>query len=153
MGILGKIIGQAGGTIIKDTLGGIGTLAKDLRSAITGDLSPEKKAELEAKTLELEALASQAQTAINLEEAKSTSLWVAGWRPFIGWICGTSIGCYFIPQYLGATVIWAFACWQAKGMVPYPIEEPRGLIELVLALLGLGALRTYEKTQDAEKNR
>jgi len=153
MGILSKIFSATAGTAVKDTLGAVGTLAKDLRAAITGDISPEKQAELLAKAQEIEALSQQGQVQINLEEAKSTSLWVAGWRPFIGWICGTSIGCYFIPQYLGATIIWAFACWQAKAMVAFPIEEPKGLIELVLTLLGLGALRTYEKTQNAEGNR
>lgn len=153
MGILGSIIGKAGGTIIKDTFGGIGDLAKDLREALTGEISADKKAELLAKAQNIQSLANQGQIETNLQEAKSTSLWVAGWRPFIGWICGASIGFYFIPQYLGAAIIWAVACWHAKAIVPYPIAEPEGLMQLVIALLGLGALRTYEKKNNAEGNR
>ena len=67
-------------------LGGIGTLAKDLRSAITGEISADKQAEIQQKLMEIELSAAQAQTAINVEEAKSTSLFIAGWRPACGWI-------------------------------------------------------------------
>ena len=149
---VGKSAGTAVGSTIKETLGGVGTLAKDIRTALTGK-DATKEAEIELKAQEIEALAQQGQVAINIEEAKSASFWVAGWRPFIGWVCGFSMGCYFVPQYIMATVIWTKACWTAKEILAYPIAQPEGLIELLIAMLGLGALRTYEKTQDAEKNR
>lgn len=153
MGILGNILSGVAGGGIKSTMEGIGSLAKDIRSAITGEISPEKKAELDAKAQELDGLAMQAQNQINLAEAQSTSWWVAGWRPFIGWICGLSLGCYFIPQYLMAVVIWSIGCWHTKAIVPFPIAEPKGLTELLLAMLGMGVLRTVEKATGAEGNR
>jgi len=69
-------------------LGGIGTLAKDIREAITGDLPAERKAEINQKILELELAATQAQTLINIEEAKSENIFVSGWRP----VCGLDRG-------------------------------------------------------------
>jgi len=148
MGLLTKLFGSAGegaGTVVKDTLGGVGQLAKDIREAITGDMSADKKAELAAKAMDLEQKAKDGQVAINIEEAKSGSLWKGGWRPYIGWICGTAIGTYYIPQYLVAVAVWVMGCWAARAIQPFPIDEPERLMELVVALLGLGTLRTVER--------
>lgn len=150
MGFLSSLIGGntlAGitGAGVKGVFEGIGSLAKDLRSAITGEISPEKKAELLDKSLELEAMAKDGQMQINAAEAQHRSVFVAGWRPMIGWVGGISLGCYFIPQYLLAAVLWAMSCWASKTITPFPIPEPGGLIELVSLMLGVGALRTVEK--------
>lgn len=121
---------------IQGLLGGIGTLAKDIRTAITGD-DPVKRAEVEAKLLELEAASQQGQMAINLEEAKSESLFVAGWRPFVGWVCGTGLA----VQFLILPVLYAFNLAE-------PVALDFGeLITLLLGMLGMGALRTYDKKQ------
>jgi len=144
MGLLGKMFGSAAGETVKGTLEGIGGLAKDIRYAITGDISPEKKAELIAKTNELETRVTEGQIKIGIAEAQNKHLFVSGARPYIIWIAGTSIGMYFIPQYFMAAILWARSCWLAKEMLAFPIPEPAGLIELVGLLLGLGALRTVE---------
>lgn len=77
MDILGSIANGAVGGL----LGGIGTLAKDIREAITGEISADKQAELAQKTMEIELAAATGQMQINLEEAKSEHLFVAGFRP------------------------------------------------------------------------
>jgi Holin of 3TMs, for gene-transfer release len=156
MGLLGGLLGNIGEGIakggIKGVFEGIGSLAKDIRSAITGEISPEKKAEIENKLVELESMAQQGQVETNKVEAASTSVFVSGWRPAIGWICGISIGSYFIPQYVLAAVLWTKACWVAGTLIPYPIPEPHGLLELIIGMLGLGIYRTVEKRAGVARN-
>ena len=74
------------GGIIKETLTGIGQFARDLRTAITGKVDPETEAKIQARLAELEAAAQNAQVEVNKIEAGHSSVFVAGWRPFIGWI-------------------------------------------------------------------
>lgn len=122
-------------------LSGVGNLAKDIRVAITGK-DPIKEAEVNAKLLELEFLAEKAQTDINLAEASNPNLFVSGWRPFIGWICGVGLFYHFI----GFSVFqWAIALWKLD--VTAPVLDTGGLMSLVLAMLGMGGLRTFEKVK------
>lgn len=86
MGLLTKIF-SAG---VPDLLKSAGSLAKDIRTAITGDLSPEDKAALQQKALDLEAMTKQAstelsqmQTNIIIAEAKSQSWLARNWRPLL----------------------------------------------------------------------
>src|SRR3990167_746706 len=120
-------------------LSGIGALAKDIRAAVTGDISPEKKAEIGLKLAEIEAQASKAQTEINLFEAQNPNLFVSGWRPFIGWICGLAIAYHFMGYSLFE---WGIAI--LKLQFPPPVLHTDYLFELVLAMLGIGGLRTFE---------
>ena len=99
MGIITSLANLASGGV----LSGIGSLAKDIRQAITGEISPDKKAEIDLKLTQLEQAASQAQTEINKAEAQSSSIFVAGWRPFIGWVCGFGL--------LYATVLQPILSW------------------------------------------
>ena len=66
---------------------------------------PAKKAEAQLKLLELqqngELAQMQAQTAINVEEAKSASVFIAGWRPFVGWVCGMAFAINFVVGPMG----------------------------------------------------
>jgi len=84
------------------------------------------------------------QVMLNQVEAQHRSIFVAGWRPFIGWVCGLGLGIYFIPQYIMATYMWVKLVLATGVMQPYP-ASPDALMELVIALLGLGTLRTLEK--------
>lgn len=135
---------------IGSVLSGAGQLAKDLRAVFTGKsiLDPTKQAEIEAKLIELEQGAMNAQTKINEIEAASPSLFVAGWRPFIGWICGLGIFYQFVGHPL---FIWIIAI--AHSQIIPPILDTEGLMGLVLAMLGVGTLRSYEKIKGvARKN-
>jgi hypothetical protein len=148
MGFLSGLIGTASMGTVKGAMEGIGSLAQDIRSAITGDISPEKQAELLSKATEIEAKAKQGQLEINKVEAAHRSVFVAGWRPGLGWVVVTCIALYFIPQYLMATVLWVKVCWNSQVIAPFPIGEPKGLVELISGMLGLGILRTVEKIKD-----
>ena len=108
--------------------------------------SDEEKLDKKALLLKLAQQPSLAQIELNKVEASHRSPFVAGWRPFIGWVSGTALAVYFIPQYVVATVVWVklISATGFKEMVPYPASGD-GLMELVLALLGLGLLRSGEK--------
>lgn len=152
MGFLGDIFAGAASGTIKGTFEGIGSLAKDLRSAITGEISPEKKAEIDQKLLELESKAMEGQNAINIAEASNPNVFVSGWRPAIGWVGAISLGSYFIPQYLMAAVLWVKVSWAAQVLAPFPIPEPGGLLELVGLMLGVGTLRMIEKVKGVARS-
>ena len=131
---------------VKDVAEGIGTLVKDIRSAITGEPSPEKIAEINIKLVELENLGMQAQSRINEVEAANTNVFVSGWRPFIGWICGFGLGTKFIFIPIG---VWVCSLLDITPVVP--IIETGELMTLILGMLGLGGLRTFEKFTGSNK--
>jgi len=137
---------------VKGLFEGVGALAKDIRSAITGDISPEKKAELEAKLIEIDALSKQGQLEINMQESRHSSVFVSGWRPAIGWVCAVGLGCYFIPQYAMAAVLWVKASWNAQAILPYPIPNAEGLLELVGGMLGMALIRASEKIKGVARS-
>jgi Holin of 3TMs, for gene-transfer release len=86
------------------------------------------------------------QAEINKIEAGHRSIFVAGWRPFIGWVCGLGFAWAFIGHPLFQ---WAVAL---EGLAIQPPEiHTDDMMELVLALLGLGALRTAEKLSGRAK--
>lgn len=124
-------------------LSGVGTLAKDIRSAVTGEPTPEKQVEIQQKLMELEFAVKKAQTDINLEEARHPNIFVSGWRPFIGWVCGLAIAYNFIINPL---TIWTLKLYRIEIMPP-PLDTG-SLMTLVMSLLGLGGMRTYEKTKN-----
>ena len=97
------------GGLIKGAFEGLGGFLKDIRTAITG-VDPDVKAKIEETLSNAEAALNSGQAEINKVEAASSILFVAGWRPYIGWICGTALGVYYIPQALMATVLWTIQC-------------------------------------------
>ncbi len=83
----------------------------------------------------------QGQLAINQKEAEHGSLFVAGWRPAIGWICGSALGWNYIIQ-----PIMSWAIFISGGdLADAPRLDTAELTTILLGMLGLGGLRTYEK--------
>jgi hypothetical protein len=82
------------------------------------------------------------QGIVNAEEAKSASLFVSGWRPFIGWICGVSLG----YNYIFMPFFTYLSIWYSKSAPAMPALETGELTTILLGMLGLGVLRTVEKT-------
>ncbi len=121
LGLLGK--GSGNKTVA-------GNLAWDIREAIKGkELDPEKLIEL--------------QTKINAVEAQHRTLFVAGWRPFVGWICGVALAYNFVIRDL---FIWITQTTEAP-----PALQMDHLMTVLLGMLGLGGLRTFEKIKDKVK--
>ncbi len=108
---------------------------------------PAQAAEAELELLKLAQQARQGQLEINRVEAAHRSIWVAGWRPYIGWACGSAIVySYILRDFLiiGLRI--------ADIEVPdLPVIDLDDLWPVLLGLLGLGALRTSEKIKGAAK--
>ena len=106
----------------------LGGLALDIREAIKGkELDPQRLIELQAE--------------INKVEAQHRSLFVAGWRPFIGWVCGIAFAFHYIvmPLLLSYTDI---------KVIEF---DTNSLFTVLMGMLGLGGLRTFEKLKDKTK--
>lgn len=81
------------------------------------------------------------QVELNKIEAAHRSVFVAGWRPFIGWVCGCGLGFVFLAN---PVIQW----WTGE---PGPVLPMDAMMELVVAMLGLSGLRTFEKVQGRAK--
>jgi hypothetical protein len=89
-----------------------------------------------------------AQIELNRVEAAHRTVFVAGWRPFVGWVCGAALAYNFILRDL---IAWLMAI-AAPPTVPLPPAlQMEHLITVLLGLLGLGTLRTVEKIGRAAK--
>ena len=112
---------------------------KDQKNAIAHELATmsEKHAQELAK----------GQLAINAEEAKSRNVFVAGWRPFIGWTCGVALLAHFLI-FPSADVVTAY-----MGIEPvdYPAFDMDSLMTILLGMLGLGGMRSFEKSKGLTK--
>ena len=104
--------------------------------------SDEEKAVANLKVQEVLQKPHVLQAMANIEEAKHKSVFVAGWRPAIGWVCAIGLGYQFLILPF-AGLINAFYALPAE----LPAIEAAELTTLVMALLGLGGLRTFEKSK------
>jgi hypothetical protein len=85
------------------------------------------------------------QLQINAAEAAHPSIWVAGWRPYYGWVGGTGFGYAVLLQPLLA--------WYStiKGWPVPPVLDVDLLMVVAGGMLGIGGMRTYEKKQGITK--
>ena len=80
------------------------------------------------------------QTEVNKAEAGHASLFVAGWRPWIGWVCGAALAFQFVFSPLA---VWLSA--SIGHPLPTPPKLDDSLWQLMTGMLGIAGLRTYEK--------
>ena len=106
--------------------------------------NPQKRAEAEreitAALTEHLAKIDLAQLEVNKVEAASRSVFVAGWRPFIGWTCGAALAYTYVVQPL-----MIFIMAQTGHLVEMPTLDIAGLMPVLMGILGLGGMRSYEK--------
>ena len=91
--------------------------------------------------------AALAQVEVNKAEAQHRSIFVAGWRPFVGWVCGVALAYHFVfaPLILFAAAI-------AGVEIPeLPSFDMETLTTVLLGMLGLGGLRSFEKAKGLTK--
>ena len=120
---------------------GVGEVADLIKVAINKvwpDKTEQEKAELAAAVAVV-----QGQLEVNRVEAASNSLLVAGWRPFIGWICGAALGYTYIGYPL---LMWGQAIW-FPAISPPVLGIDNMLYELLFGMLGLAGFRTFEKVK------
>lgn len=144
--------------LIDFSLSDVGTLFTGIREALTGEKvkDPIKVAEinlqlsaLEQKLTEIEV---QGQIDINKIEAASDSLFVAGWRPAVGWVAVLALFFMYVPKAIVMTSVWTYQCFILINtndiFVQLPIFPELGamdIIGLVASMLGIAGLRTYDK--------
>ena len=89
---------------------------------------------------------AQAQIAVNREEAASHSIFVAGWRPMVGWVCcaGLATNYLLVP-------ICNFVLTITESPITVPPLDLSEMMPVLLGMLGLGGLRTYEKTKNVAR--
>ena len=117
---------------------GIGAVS-DLASTVIGKIWPDKT-EAEKQQLAAAVMVVQGQLDINKVEAASPSVFVSGWRPFIGWVCGSA--CAW--NWIGLPVVKVIAATldHPLNLSPADLSE---MMPILFGLLGLGTLRTIEK--------
>lgn len=118
---------------------GMFKLSPDLKAQLQQQLTMAnidmEKAELAANVAQL-----QGQLAVDQEEAKSHSIFVAGWRPFVGWVCGTALAYAYVIQPLLSFTLSAF-----HHPVTLPDLNLDTMSTILLGMLGLAGARTVEK--------
>lgn len=88
------------------------------------------------------------QIKVNEVEAASTNWFVAGWRPYIGWVCGTGLGYQFLFMPISNGFLKALGY-----LAPFVPLDTNTLTSCLFGLLGLGTMRTFEKFKNVEGNR
>lgn len=111
------------------------------------DKAAQAKAEMDLLKLagEQDFQTTIKQIEVNIQEAQHQSIFVAGWRPFVGWICGLGLAYQAILHNL---IEWLSGIY---GFPVPPAPDSDVLIYVLGGLLGLGALRTYEKRSKLTK--
>ena len=131
---LGSLVGPVSGLLdkfIED---------KDVKNKLAHDLST--MAERHAQEL------AKGQLEINKTEAAHKSLFVAGWRPAIGWICGLGMASNFL-----LIPITNFVLALTGSAIVVPLLDTGEMMPVLMGMLGLGAMRTYEKKQGVQRDK
>ncbi|WP_049974545.1 3TM-type holin [Azospirillum sp. B4] len=134
-------------------------IVQDLLSPATGvlgpvvtkllDFIPDPAARAQAEAAAYKEAADRmrqldlAQMDVNKAEAASDSVFVAGWRPFIGWVCGAALAYQYIAMPVS---VWLAGLALGHAIAPPPTLDDQ-LTTVLLGLLGLGGLRTLEKVK------
>lgn len=139
-------------------LGSIADLAGKVIDKIFPDKDAAEKAKLELfrmqqegnlKELEAEFQLKLQQLVINAEEAKNGSVFVSGWRPFVGWVCGSALAYNYIAM--------PFIVWITKNFYPQapamPILDMGELMTLLIGMLGIGFMRSWDKVKANTDNK
>ena len=90
---------------------------------------------------------AMAQIDVNKTEAASNSIFKGGWRPFIGWVCGTAFAYHFVLQ----PVLIFVMTYLGHPVPALPEFDMASLMTVLGGLLGLGGLRTFEKYKGVTK--
>lgn len=112
---------------------------KDQKNALAHEIATMSEKHAQALAL--------AQIEVNKAEAASGSIFKGGWRPFIGWVCGIAFAYHFVLQPL-----ILFAVTAAGVQIPaLPEFDMSSLMTVLMGMLGLGGLRTFEKQKGLTK--
>lgn len=114
------------------------------------DANAKARAEAEFNKMVLEAVVAEGRDnrEINKAEAQHQSIFVAGWRPAIGWVCALALAFQYLIRPFW---IWSITVWWPESPIPPTLDGM--LWELVFGMLGIGGLRTLEKVKGVSKTK
>lgn len=104
--------------------------------------------EMESKLLQVLDSGVRGQLELNKQEAAHKSLFVAGWRPAVGWIC--AIGLFWAA--FAPIITWTLALLFPEAPPPPEINSDQ-LFQILFAMLGMGGLRTFEKIKGVAREK
>jgi hypothetical protein len=133
MDFIGKLVGPVAGILDKVVED------KDQKAKLAHEIAT--MAERHAQEL------AKGQIEINKAEAQSRNIFIAGWRPFVGWSCGLALFWHF----LGLPITLFVTGWLGVEHPPLPQFDMDSLMTVLLGMLGLGGLRTFEKVKQVSK--
>lgn len=113
------------------------------------DLIPDPNARAKAEAdynrelLQIAAQSEADQRGTNKVEAQHSSIFVAGWRPAIGWVCAAALAFNYLVRPLW---VWCIAVWYPGAPIPPSLDD--NLWQLMTGMLGMGALRTLDKRRN-----
>tara|TARA_B100000470_G_C19763892_1_gene379694 strand:- start:678 stop:1085 length:408 start_codon:yes stop_codon:yes gene_type:complete len=110
------------------------------------EAAAKAKQEIEQQLTTHLAQIDLAQLEINKAEASHRSIFVAGWRPFIGWSCGFALAYTYVIQPIAV-----FALAQSGYLIDLPTLSMSEMMPVLMGMLGLGGLRTFEKFKHVSK--
>ena len=96
----------------------------------------------ELAVLDAELRLAMGQLEINKEEAKNPSLWVSGWRPFVGWVGASGLAYAAILEPLAR-----FVATLSGYTGAFPLLDTTITMQILFAILGVGGLRSFEKAK------
>ena len=115
---------------------------KDQKAALAHEIATMAEKQMHEQTM--------GQLEVNKAEAAHRSIFVAGWRPMVGWVCAAALAYHFILYPLAVFILVYF---NVSGLHPsdLPSFDMDSLMTVLLGMLGLGGLRTYEKAKGVAK--
>lgn len=106
----------------------------------------EAKETIEKLLIEYGEKSEIAQLEVNKQEAAHASVFVAGWRPAVGWVCAFALAWQYVLQPFGTWALGVILTFCPEYAIPaLPILDNSQMYTVLLGMLGLGGLRTYEK--------
>lgn len=109
-------------------------------------------AAFQKELLEATVNANLGQIEINKQEAASASIFVAGWRPAVGWVCGFALAYQFVLQPLIGYGLSVYSTYSHNSIPPIPTLDTASLMTVLMAMLGLGGMRTFEKVNGVARD-
>lgn len=130
-----------------DPITAISQVANTVLDRVLPNKAANDAAKMELAKIQLDGeLATYSdQIKVDLAEAASSSVWVSGWRPYVGWVCGTGLAYQFVVRPL---FTFAAGLWGSHTVAPE--LEMGSMMELLAGMLGFGAMRTVEKIQGVQ---
>ena len=121
----------------------INTVLGSVLPGTPADKIEEAKVAIQAQLANNEIL--KAQINVDNTEAASSSLFVSGWRPMVGWVCALA----FAWQFLGLPIILLTSTITGHP-IPVPTFDISSMTTVLMGMLGLGGMRTYEKINNVQ---